>query len=182
MNTINTIFNKRDLINYLDHGNVAEYIFFWGSKGEEINHNCLSQFFPASFVIDAVRYKTAEHYYMAEKARFFNDEKNLDLILKIESPLEAKKIGRKVKNFDDALWAAKRFQASVMGNRAKFNQNKLLKEYLLSTTGNVLVEASPYDTIWGIGLSQDDPDAHNPHMWRGENLLGFALMQVRHEL
>lgn len=68
------------------------------------------------------------------------------------------------------------------GNFLKFSQNEKLKEFLLSTDNKIIVEASPYDAIWGIGMLETDRDAQNPLLWKGENLLGFALMEVRNEL
>jgi len=80
---------------------------------------------------------------------------------------------------DEKLWYERSFDIVVDGNRAKFSQNRELKKFLLSTSNRVIVEASPYDKIWGIGMSADDKRATNPTKWRGENRLGFALMVVR---
>lgn len=90
-----------------------------------------------------------------------------------------KKLGRQVQGYDDAVWAKVRQQISVRGNYEKFSQNEDLKEYLLSTGDKILVEASPKDIIWGIGLDEVSPDAPKPGNWRGQNILGFALMEVR---
>ena len=91
----------------------------------------------------------------------------------------AKKLGRQVRNFDHARWEAARFDIVVRGNTAKFVQNEPLQSFLFGTGRRVLVEASPVDRIWGIGLAADDPRAMHPEQWRGLNLLGFALMAVR---
>ena len=88
-------------------------------------------------------------------------------------------MGRDVKGFDDETWSRHRFEIVVRGNEAKFGQNEDLKAFLLSTGEDILVEASPVDRIWGIGLAEDDPCATNPAQWQGLNLLGFALMTVR---
>lgn len=90
-----------------------------------------------------------------------------------------KKLGRKVRNYDDSIWKEKRYDVVVKGNIAKFSQNEKLRSFLLSTGSKILVEASPKDTIWGIGLEESSPDALSPRKWQGENLLGFALMEVR---
>ena len=103
-------------------------------------------------------------------------------ILKASDPQTAKELGRAVKNFDDRIWKANRRRLVTEGNIAKFEQNEKLKSFLLSTCGIVLVEASPVDSIWGIGLIADDERAKDPMMWQGENLLGFALMDVREKL
>jgi ribA/ribD-fused uncharacterized protein len=119
---------------------------------------------------------------MAEKARLFGDQNTRAKILKAGSPKAAKQLGRQVKNFEEEVWEESRFQFVVEGNYAKFNQNPGLGEFLLDTGNKVLVEASPVDRIWGIGLAADDERAMNPEEWRGLNLLGFALMEVRRRI
>ena len=104
------------------------------------------------------------------------------MILAAATPKAAKALGRKVKNFDEKLWGACCLEIVTRGNVEKFRQNEALLHFLLSTTGKVLVEASPHDRIWGIGLRQDDSRATDPSLWQGSNLLGFALMDVRTEL
>ncbi len=116
---------------------------------------------------------------MAEKARLFSDGGTLARILAAPSPGVAKALGRAVENFAEVEWEASRFDIVVRGNVAKFRQNSDLRTYLLNTGEQVLVEASPVDTVWGVGLAQDDPRAQNPEQWQGVNLLGFALMKVR---
>lgn len=119
---------------------------------------------------------------MAEKARLFGDEVTRAEILKADGPKAAKQLGRSVKNFDDALWEEKRFEFVVEGNHAKFKQNPELGSFLIGTGDKVLVEASPLDRIWGIGLGANAASATDPRQWRGLNLLGFALMEVRSRL
>ena len=116
---------------------------------------------------------------MAEKARLFNDREIRDRILQAQHPGEAKKLGRMVKSFNQALWEKERFDIVIKGNIAKFSQNEALRNYILGTKNRVLVEASPRDRIWGIGLTANDPKAENPYQWQGLNLLGFALMETR---
>ena len=94
-------------------------------------------------------------------------------------PMKMKKIGRLIQGYDDATWGRHKFQIVVEGNYAKFSQNPHLSSYLCRTGDKVLVEASPYDTIWGIGMSKNDKDVCFPRLWKGENLLEFALMEVR---
>lgn len=119
---------------------------------------------------------------MAKKAELFNDNDVLVKIIKSNSPAEAKKLGREVKNYDDNLWLANRYEIVMQGNYHKFSQNADLKEFLINTKNRILVEASPVDAIWGIGMASDHKDIHNSEKWRGLNLLGFALMEVRDEL
>ncbi len=119
---------------------------------------------------------------MAEKARLFKDEEILAQILEVEPPHEAKKLGRKVQNFNPKIWDEHKFQVVVKGNLAKFSQDEKLKSFLLKTNNRIIVEASPRDRIWGIGMGQSNEKALNPNLWRGHNLLGYALMEVRDQL
>lgn len=157
-----------------------EFLFFWGhTVKEEITKACFSQWFPFQFEENGIRYKTAEHYMMAGKAKLFSDNETLEEILKSDSPNQAKILGRKVKNFDPKPWDEQKYEIVKRANFLKFSQNQKFKDFLLSTNDKILVEASPYDTIWGIGMLETDPKAQNPLQWNGENLLGFALMEVR---
>ncbi|MFH7015928.1 NADAR family protein [Flavobacterium sp. FlaQc-47] len=163
----------------------SKFLFFWGhqpSSDGTIIKTCFSQWWLSSFEVDKVVYKTAEHWMMAKKAELFKDDKVLEKILQAKSPAEAKKFGREVKNYNETLWLAARFDIVKEGNYHKFNQNTELKEFLINTKNRVIVEASPVDAIWGIGLASDHKDIENPEKWRGLNLLGFALMEVRDEL
>ncbi|MCL4156008.1 UNVERIFIED_CONTAM: hypothetical protein GTU68_011559 [Idotea baltica] len=119
---------------------------------------------------------------MAAKARLFGDAEILEKILIAPDPKTAKSLGRKVANFNDNIWKQNARELVTNGNFAKFSQNPELKTFLLGTGNSVLVEASPYDRIWGIGLSAKDEKAKHPSTWQGQNLLGFALMDVRTEL
>jgi ribA/ribD-fused uncharacterized protein len=129
-----------------------------------------------------VHYATAEHFMMAEKARLFKDEAALEKILEVFEPAAAKALGRDVKNFDEAVWEKARFDAVLRGTLAKFGAHADLKTFLLSTGERVLVEASPRDKVWGIGMGAQHPDARTPSKWKGKNLLGFALMTARAQL
>lgn len=163
----------------------VKYLFFWGnqpSKDGTITKSCLSQWWLADFTVAGITYRSTEHWMMAEKARLFNDSKVLSQILAVQSPAEAKKLGRKIGGFEPKIWEAHKVEIVVTGNRHKFGQNQNLAEFLLATNDRVLVEASPVDTIWGIGLPADSPDADKPTQWLGPNLLGFALMEVRDQL
>lgn len=166
-------------------GEEVKYYFFWGHTPKipgGVDKSCLSQWFPNPFTVEGTLYHTAEHWMMAGKARMFNDAEALEEIFKTTKPGTAKAWGRKVKNFDADLWKAKAYDLVVEGNVHKFSQHKPLKEFLLKTGNQVIVEASPRDFIWGIGLSQYKAEALNPDKWRGTNWLGFALMEVRDKL
>ena len=119
---------------------------------------------------------------MAEKARLFNNDDIRQRIIAARHPDEAKKLGRQVRGFDPQVWDEQKYELVKTGNHQKFSQNPPLKNYLLTTGDRVLVEASPVDAIWGIGLAADHADAQAPARWQGENLLGFALMEVRDQL
>lgn len=158
-----------------------DFLFFWGhhEKSGKVTKACLSQWYPCFFTIDGVRYSTAEQYMMAEKARLMGDEACREAIMATSDPNEIKALGRQVDNFDETLWNKEKSRVVEKGNLAKFSQNEALKTFLLSTEDKVLVEASPYDSIWGIGLRAEDAEAQDPRQWKGSNLLGFALMKVR---
>lgn len=163
----------------------SKFIFFWGhqpSKDGAITKTCFSQWWQSSFTVDGVVYKTAEHWMMAKKAELFGDVEILEKIIACNSPAEAKKLGRLVKNYNDVIWLENRFEIVKSGNFHKFNQDEKLKEFLLNTNDRVIVEASPVDPIWGIGMASDHRDINNSEKWKGLNLLGFALMEVRDEL
>ncbi len=180
--TYTHISSVTDFITQITAGFQPQYLFFWGhqpTSDKPIGKWCLSQWFPAPFVIDSIEYPTAEHFMMAEKARLFGDHDTLQQILVAPHPGAAKALGRQVQGFDEGVWLQQRFEIVVRGNRAKFAQDEQLRAYLRNTNDKVLVEASPTDTVWGIGLAEDDRNASNPAAWRGENLLGFALMKVR---
>lgn len=162
-----------------------EFLFFWGhqpSKDGSIIKTCMSQWWPADFEEDGIVYKTAEHYMMAGKARLFNDQEIAEKIIAKTSPKDVKDLGRQIRNFDAALWDKHKYTIVEQGNYLKFSQNNNLKQFLLQTGSKVLVEASPVDPIWGIGLAEDHADTKDPLKWKGENLLGFALMEVRDKI
>lgn len=173
------------LLGHLQQGFKPEYLMFWGhqpARDGRVTPSCFSQWFPTPFEVDGVSYASAEHYMMAGKARLFDDAQTLERILVAPTPADAKQLGRQVQGFDGAQWDAACFDIVVRGNLAKFSQHPALGEFLLATGEQVLVEASPVDRIWGIGLAAEDKKASQPEKWRGLNLLGFALMEVRSAL
>ncbi|MEV7779080.1 NADAR family protein [Kitasatospora sp. NPDC088351] len=177
--------SRAELAALVAAGAEPKWLLFWGHRAQRdgsVGAGALSQWWPGGFTVDGVTYPTAEHWMMAGKARMFEDEAIVPRILAARTPAEAKKLGRLVKGFDEAAWVAGRFELVVAGNVAKFGQDEALCAYLLSTRKRVLVEASPVDRVWGIGLAADDERAQRPAEWRGENLLGFALMEARARL
>ncbi|KNB72015.1 NADAR family protein [Brevibacillus reuszeri] len=162
-----------------------KYVFFWGNTKKNtdvIDKTCFSQWYPAAFVEDDTTYRTAEHYMMAKKAELFGDLTIRDEILKAGHPKQAKVLGRRVHSFHERVWDENKTSIVRQANLLKFSQHPELLEYLLGTGDRIIVEASPYDRVWGIGMAQDHPHAEQPERWRGENLLGFALMAVRAQL
>ncbi|MFI1996980.1 NADAR family protein [Actinoplanes sp. NPDC020271] len=166
-------------------GQPVKYVWFWGhtpSRDGEVGVSCMSQWSPEGFTLDGVRFATAEHYMMWRKAALFGDTASAERIVAAGHPRDAKTLGGRVTPFDQTTWEENRFGIVVAGNLAKFRQNPSLGAHLAGTGERVLVEASPTDRIWGIGLTRDDPRASDPAQWRGLNLLGFALMEVRARL
>lgn len=185
---MNAIAEARDvnaLRSGMARGMRPRFLFFWAhqaSKDGSVGSSCFSQWYPAPFTTGAERYNTAEHFMMAEKARLFGDDTIRRRVLDSRTPGEAKKLGREVRGFDEEVWRRERFDVVVRANEEKFRQNRALGDFLVQTGARVLVEASPVDRIWGIGLAADHQDAPRPSLWPGLNLLGFALMEVRARL
>ncbi|QES47969.1 DUF1768 domain-containing protein [Streptomyces venezuelae] len=173
------------LIEQVKQGERVKYLPFWGHRPRpdgSLGPSCLSQWWPAPFTVSDVEYATAEHWMMAEKARLFGDAEAERAAVSAPTPAEAKKAGRLVRGFDNAVWERERYAIVVAGSVHKFGSSPELLGYLLGTGRRVLVEASPLDRIWGIGLPADDARALDPARWRGLNLLGFALMDARERL
>lgn len=166
-------------------GELPGYLFFWGHRplaGGRAGKGCLSQWWPTPFTVGGLVYPTAEHFMMAGKALLFGDPQTAERIRRAPDPGTAKALGRQVRGFDEQRWAGQRFEIVVTGNMTKFSQHRQLQQFLLATGSKVLVEASPHDRVWGIGLGAGDQRAASPQTWRGLNLLGFALMEVRQRL
>jgi len=156
----------------------ADYTFFWNGP--------LSQWEPAYFELDGVEYNCAEQYMMAEKARLFDDDQSLEEIMDSDDPAAQKKLGRLVQGFEQDEWEEDEdngyprcWNIVWRGTMAKFSQNPHLLQELLATGDTLCVEASPYDTVWGVGLKASDPHIQNPENWRGTNWLGETLTVAR---
>jgi ribA/ribD-fused uncharacterized protein len=174
--------NVTELVDRMRRGERVEFLFFWGHRPQRdgrVGPGCLSQWWPAAFVVDGLTFATAEHYMMWRKARLFGDEESAEKVLEAGDPRRAKAVGRGVRGFDQGRWEESRDEIVLAGSVAKFGQHPELLRHLLSTGSRVLVEASPLDRVWGIGLAADDPAAADPGRWRGLNLLGFALTRAR---
>lgn len=174
-----------ELIKVVSAGGRPKYVHFWGHRPApdgSLTSSCFSQWWGHPFDTEGHRFATAEHYMMWRKARLFGDEARASEVLVASSPAAAKAIGRLVSGFDQATWEAERWEIVVSGSVAKFGSDAGLRDFLAATKRRVLVEASPRDRIWGIGLGKANPRAENPSQWRGLNLLGFALMEARERL
>lgn len=154
-------------------------ILFWHETGK---YGCFSNWYHTFFIIDSTPYISSEQYMMTQKAALFNDTEIKNEILHETDQKTIKALGRKVRNFDPDVWNKHKSIIMHDGIYAKFTQNADLKKILLSTGKQTIAEASPWDKIWGIGLYASNPDAKDPAKWKGQNLLGKALMQVRNEI
>lgn len=167
----------------LANGASFEYCFFWGGPRSELvqpqDIGWFSQWAKTPFIVDDVEYYTAEHYMMAQKAKLFDDDEAFNAIIREPRPDKVKALGRLVKGFDQATWNANCDEIVLKGSVYKFASREELTELLLSTGDAIIVEASPYDCIWGIGYGVNDPRCRDPHQWRGQNRLGFNLMLAR---
>jgi ribA/ribD-fused uncharacterized protein len=153
---------------------MAGYFFFWKHR--------LSQWHMVDFVVDGVKYCNCEQYMMQQKALLFGDTETAEKIMATTNPKSHQQFGRQVKNFDQDVWDAHKESIVYKGNLARFNQSAECRELLLSTGNKTLVEASPFDRVWGVGLGKDDPRINSEANWRGQNLLGKILTRVRDEL
>ena len=163
-------------------GEKLKFLPFW-KPGPGIGKHIFSQWQEElPFTEGGITFVTAEHYMMIGKARLFGDAPIIRKMIATSDPREVKKLGKQVANFDEGTWRDHRYGIVRQGNLLKFRQNEPALKFLLSTGSKVLVEASPYDDIWGIKLGEGDPRCFDPNQWQGTNLLGFALMDVREEL
>lgn len=147
------------------------FALFWASP--------LSNWYKCKFEVDGREFTSSEQYMMYMKALMFNDVVTAQKILQTNDPKKQKALGREVKNYDDAKWSQHRAEIVMWGVLEKFSQNEDIKAVLLATGDLEIVEASPYDRIWGIGLAADDANATVPSKWKGQNLLGLILKDVR---
>ena len=142
----------------------------------------LSNWFYSEFQVDGVTYSSMEQYMMHRKAMTFGDAEIGEKIMQTHDFAKIKALGRQVRNFDNRIWNGIRQIVIYEGLLAKFRQNPQLKEQLLATGDALLVECSWSDKIWANGVGIEDPHREDMDYWQGQNLLGFALMQVRQKL
>ena len=148
-----------------------KYTFFW--------HGPLSNWAPSEFVFNGIKFNCGEQYMMFTKAALFEDLEMMAEIMSTTSPRLQKEYGRKVKGYSDEVWMPVCVELMARGLYAKFTQNEHSKNALLATVGTEIVEASPMDIVWGVGLAAEDPRIQDKSQWRGTNFLGIVLMMVR---
>lgn len=142
----------------------------------------LSNWYYSDFILDGMRFNSVEQYMMYNKAITFGDTETAQKILNTNNFKLMKQLGREVHNYNDRVWSSIRYDVVKAGVLAKFSQNAGLAEKLLNTGNSLLAECAVRDRIWGIGLGMSNPDRFNPAMWKGQNLLGKVLMDVRNIL
>jgi len=151
---------------------IGNYTFFWKAK--------IGQWTKSPFTDnEGIKYCCAEQYMFSKKALLFGDIESNFKIMDTNSPKEQQKLGRLVKDFNQKIWDLNKVGIVRNANIYKFSQNKDLYDVLISTKGTELVEASPYDKIWGIGMGVDEKGITDPLNWKGENLLGSILTELR---
>ena len=150
-------------------------------KPEEEN-GYLSNWYPSEFIVNGTVFSSMEQYMMYKKAVCFHDKEIADKILATDDVVEIKALGRLVTNYNDNYWNGVRQIIVFEGLFAKFSQNEDLKTLLKATGNTLLTECAVRDRIWGIGLSMKDPDRFEIDKWKGQKLLGYALMMVREQL
>lgn len=150
-----------------------QFTFFWGSDSP------FSNWYPQWFTHQGIQYNCSEQFMMYQKARLFKDFDVAEMIMEQTSPRKQKFLGRMVRGFDNNVWMTECEEIMVPGLVSKFQQDTYSLNTLLDTEDSIIVEASPYDKIWGIGMTEDDPRATDPSKWEGKNLLGICLMKVR---
>ena len=162
-------------------GQPERFTFFWGHTAKS-RYPCFSQWYARDFMVDGVTFARCEQWMMWSKAVLFGDRAAAAAIMASTDPRQDKALGRGVRGFDDAAWTAEAPGIVRRGNLEKFAQHADLRQVLAATRDTTLVEASPYDRIWGIGLGASDPRALSRATWLGQNLLGEAETSVRIEL
>lgn len=153
-----------------------KYVFFWETA------DIYSNWYPARFRFEGHTFTNSEQAMMYEKAKLMGDTASMGKILKTTNPKKVKQLGREIKPWNEKLWEKNRLPIMTKICLVKFRANPVLKQELLNTGDKIIVEASPYDIIWGIGMRDDDDGVENPKKWKGLNLLGKALMAVREQL
>lgn len=145
-------------------------------------NGCLSNWYLSDFTVDGIKFSSMEQYMMYKKAVTFSDTAIAKQILDTDNVSVIKNLGRQVSNYNNTVWNGIRQIVVYEGLLAKYTQNEELKSFLKSTGDTMLAECAVNDRIWAIGISMTDPNRFYMSKWQGQNLLGFATMQVRNKL
>jgi len=148
-----------------------KYYFFY--------KHILGQWHKFDFTVEGITFNCPEQWMMYQKAILFNDQASADKILLEKHSYQQQQLGRTVKGYKQDKWDAYKFEIVKQGNLHRFRADEEGRKVLFSTAPLILVEASPVDRVWGIGLGEGDPLADDENNWRGSNLLGKALTEVR---
>ena len=153
-----------------------KFTFFWKSN------ECFSNWYMSPFTKDGKTFNCSEQCFMYQKALLFDDQEIAQKILEAKHPRDQKALGRKVKNFDNDIWSKMSKTLMYEVNKLKFTQTPGLLKQLMDTGNTEICETSPYDAIWGIGMDDNHPDVNDKSKWKGQNLLGEVLTQLREDL
>lgn len=150
-----------------------KYIFFWSGIYSQWHLQSMTD------IVSGIKFNCSEQYMMWSKAMLFNDSETADKILNTLIPKEQKDLGKLVKGFEQTIWDNNKYQIVSNACMLKFTQNPKLLSELLNSDNKIFVEASPFDRIWGIGMREDERGVEDENNWKGENLLGYALVDTR---
>lgn len=153
-----------------------------GFHNPEEEYGFLSNWYLSEFQVDDMKYSSMEQYMMYQKAVLFQDNEIAEQIMMTDQVGAIKGLGRNVRHYEEHVWNGRRQIIVYRGLTEKFMQNPALREELLATGEAVLAECAVQDRIWGIGLSMKDERRFDMREWQGQNLLGYALMEVRTQI
>lgn len=158
---------------------ICKAIYF--HKPEE-PYGFLSNWYPSTFELDGLTFSSVEQYIMYKKCMQFGDREAANAVMATHSPAKQQAIARKAKGYNDVVWKGLRQPVAMRGLFEKFKQSPNLLEQLLETRDSYLVECAVSDRSWACGISLYDDARFNLANWKGSNILGFALMEVREML
>lgn len=152
------------------------HVYFW--------NGIYSNWYPCKIYdeFSKLNFENTEQAFMWYKANLFKDDEVKKQIELTGNPKLVKQLGRQIKNYDDVIWNEARFGWMLAVNLMKFSQHQYLRQALIETGTRTMVEASPLDKVWGVGLDENNPLILDERNWQGQNLLGKVLMRVRESI